>query len=294
MSRVIKSDGVGEFRPAFPVLQTAPPEAFLPVDAPAEVPEAPGPAAAPPAKPQRPPQSPAQAVEVDERARALERRAMAVMEEARETAAHRLAEAEAEAAALVAGAREAAEQIRTEAREAGAREGYEQGYQEGRTAAGAEAGQMLTVAAREAETMLAEVRSMAESIRQGAQEQRARMLDTARMELLDLAFAMARQVLKAEIALRPEAMLPMLEAALTKLKGEEEPQVRVSPTVHALLEEHRGRLLAAIPGARRVVTEADPGLADGDFVVQGTQGYVDGRLERQVQVLEADLRSEER
>lgn len=224
----------------------------------------------------------------------MERRAAAVLAEAEEAAARREAEAAEQAQAALAEAEAAAEMVLAEAREQGLAEGREAGRQAGLAAAMAEAGAVRATAQSDADGLLAEAQAAAVSIRDGALAERTRLLEASQEQMINLAFALARQVLKAELALSRTAVLPMVEAALAKLKGEEEPQVRVSPEVLAVLEEHPGRLLAAIPGARWINMEGDPGLDYGDFLIQGAQGFVDGRLDRQMQMLEADVKEEER
>lgn len=234
-----------------------------------------------------------QARAVEARAKAVERRALAILQEAEETAAARLREAEVQAHELITRAGEAASAFQAEARADGQATGHEDGYRAGLQNGQTQAEALVAEAGSEAEAIVAEARREADTIRQEALEERSLLLDASSQQLLDLAFAMARQVLKAELALRPTALVPMLEAALAKLKGEEEPQIRVSPEALVVLEEHRGRLMAAIAGARKAEAEGDPALGPGDFLVQGNQGFVDGRLERQVDVLAEKVRTEE-
>lgn len=234
------------------------------------------------------------AMEAEARARAMERRAAHVLAEAEEAAARRVAEAEEAAKALLAEAEAGAEQIRTGARQAGLAEGRAEGHARGLEAGRAEGDAVAAAARRESDAILAEAQTAAVSIREGALEERARLLESTKEQILELAFAMARQILRAELTLMPAAVLPMLEAALIKLKGEEEPQVRVSPEIQQLLEEHRGRLLSALPGARKISVDGDPALEPGDYMVQGAQGFIDGRLDRQMDVLQAEVKEEER
>lgn len=235
-----------------------------------------------------------EARDAEARARAMERRAAAVLQEAEEAATARLRTAHDEAHAIIAKAEEAYHAIEEEAHEAGLGSGQAQGYAEGKAQARQEADALRAQAGADADAMRAALQDEIAQTRQQMMAERDQLLDAARAQVLELAFVMARQVLKTELALRPEAMVPMLEAALAKMKGDEEPQLRVSPQVLALIEEQRGRLLAALPGARRLGMEPDGSLEPGDFVVQGTQGFVDGRIDRQVEVLEEETRSEER
>ncbi|HYF95579.1 MAG TPA: FliH/SctL family protein [Symbiobacteriaceae bacterium] len=237
---------------------------------------------------------PEAAAEAEARARALERRAAHVLQEAQEAAANRVAEAEARACEVLDDAAAEAGQIRAGARNAGYDEGFAAGRQEGLDAGRAEADVLMEAARQEADALLAEAQAVAVSIREGALEERNRLLDASQQQMLDLAFALARQILRVELALNPDSVLPMVEAAVAKLKGEEEPHIRVNPAVKQLLDDYRGRLLAALPGARRMLIEADPALEQGDFQVSGAQGYIDGRLDSQIGLLQAELKAEER
>lgn len=288
--RVIKAHEVAGLRHSFPALEQVAPGDLPPslITAPAQIEPA-----IPPAQALEGQRLLEGAREAEARARALERRAVAVLEEAEAAAAARLGEAEAHVAAMLARATEAAELIHATAREEGFSAGQAEGYSQGLEAGQAEADRLLAIARAEAEALVEEARHDAEASQEAALTDRRQWLENTREQVLDLAVAMARQVLKTELALRPEAMLPMLEAALARLKGEVEPEARVSPAVLALLEAERGRLLAAAPGARRLNLEPDPSLAPGDFLLQGSQGFVDGRIDRQVDVLDDKIRDEE-
>lgn len=261
--RVIKSGQVAGAHFHFPALELAPPLQDGPCDQ------------------DRPPEWDGAVAAGVDAAEAVFRRASALLEEAELTAASRLQEAEAAAGELLAKANVAADALQAEARQCGHAEGRSQGYEAGLLVGQAAAAALLDEAKAQAASLLGEAQQMKEE----AQVERARRLEATEQQMLDLAFLMARQVLRTELALRPEAVLPMVEAALAKLKGEEEPQVRVGPETCLLLEQHRGRLLAAIPGARRLLVEADPAMAEGDFALQGAQGFVDGRIDRQVERL---------
>lgn len=241
--------------------------------------------------------------EAEERAAAMERRAAALLQEVEEAAGARLQEAAAQVDSMLNRAVAAVEHIEREARERGHASGHEEGFHMGLEAGEAEAAELMGRTRSEADRMVNEAHAAAEAMLaaakqesrvtlEQAQRDRVTLLDASRAQLIDLVFAVARQVLKAELTVQPAAVVPMVEAALAKLKGEEEPQMRVGPVVAALLEEYRGRLLAAVPGARRLAVELDQGMGPGDFVVQGDQGVVDGRIEQQLRVLRQSLEGE--
>lgn len=211
-----------------------------------------------------------QAKEALARAQALEARAAQVLTDSEEIAAAKLASAVEQVEAILSQAAEGAVAIGQQAQEEGAREGWEVGYQEGLTAARAEA----------------------EAIRAEAIARRDALLEKSQQEVLDLALVIAKQVVRAELTLLPEAILPMVEGALARMKGDENPTVRVGPLALVAVQEAYGRLLQALPGARAIELVADASLQEGDFLVQGDIGMVDGRVESQVASVETALREE--
>jgi len=230
--------------------------------------------------------------EAEARAHASERRAAALLAEAEETALVRLSEVEGQIEDMLSRALGAVEQIEAEARERGLKTGKDEGLRHGIEAGRREGEEIVRRAKAEADGILKEARRTADGTRTGAIQLRSSLLESSRVQVVDLASAIARQILKSELTLYPEALVPMVEAALAKMKGEEEPLVRVSPAVLTVLEEQRGRLLAALPGSRRLTVEGDAALRPTDFMVQGTQGVVDGRLEEQLKLVDRTLREE--
>jgi len=232
------------------------------------------------------------AADSEARAIAMERRASALLKEAQETALDRLVQMEEQVDDLLMRATQTAHTVEVESRDRGFAAGREEGHLQG-VAAGRLEGESLVLRARsEAESIAASALASAETLKQQAIRERSELLDSSKAQILDLAFAVARQILRAETALRPESMLPMLEAAVAKLKGDLDLNIRISPDVVAILDEHRGQLMAAAPGTRNVKLEVDRSMLPGDFVVQGSQGVVDGRLDEQLQVVQEAVRKE--
>lgn len=232
------------------------------------------------------------ALDTEARALAMERRAAALLKEAQETALDRLVQMEEQVDEALIRAVQSAQTMEIEGRNRGLEVGREEGLLHGREAGLLEGEALVRQARSEAESLTAEALASAEAVKLQAIRERSELLDASKAQVLDLAFAMARQILRAETTLRPVSMLPMLEAALAKLKGDLDVNIRVSTQVLGTLEEHRGRLLAAAPGTRHLALEGDQSMLAGDFVVQGSQGVVDGRIDEQVHVLDEAVRKE--
>lgn len=211
------------------------------------------------------------------RAAALETRAARLLAEA-EMVLH---EAQAEAAVVLAAARQEAADIAAAARAKGLAAGHAAGYQEGRQQAGTEAREHIAAAQAEAAAMLAAAGVRVEALEQAALAERAGFLAAAEPQLVRLAVAVAARILQTELVLRPDAVVPMVTAALARLRGTLRPRVRLSPEDLPWSQERRGDLIAALGGGDLDLV-ADTGLGNGDFLVESDQGTVDGRLGRQI------------
>ena len=142
------------------------------------------------------------------------------------------------------------ERIQNQARD----EGYRVGYQEGQAAARQEA-ERLGQAAGKLEQALAE-------LEQATAE-----------ELLQLALALARQVVRREISAQPEAILDVVRDALGQLPHQHA-AIFLNPEDAALVRSHLGENLAH--AGHRV--HEDPKLSRGDCVLEAGGSQVDGTV----------------
>lgn len=212
----------------------------------------------------------------NEVAEALTRRAQALLAEAEASSQSILAEARERANKLIDEALAGVAKISEEARSLGYKDGLEAGRRE---------------ASAEAEAILQKARDEAESIAAQAGEERQRILAGAKEDMISLTLAVVRRILRSEVLARPEAIGDMIKAALEKVRGQEEITVKVSTGDLPQVESRRGEWLADLPGTRSLEVKGEEGLGPGDFIIQTDQGYLDGRLERQVREIEEGLRS---
>lgn len=249
--------------------------------------------------------------EARRRAEALEARACLILAEAEEAGQVRRAEAEQRAREILRQAEAEAEALRARVQAAAFAEGRAAGYRDGVQAGRDEARGLVAQARQEAEQMLAAARSEAEQVVASARAEAGQLLAAARHEaetvrrqaclereqllaalepdLVRLAVGIARQILQSELALRPEAIVEMVAAALAKVRGDEHPKVRLHPEDHERVQQRRRVLLAALGSGGDVELVADPGLAPGGFILHTDQGTVDGRLEVQLGEVAAAL-----
>jgi flagellar assembly protein FliH len=168
--------------------------------------------------------------------------------------------------------REEIERIFAEARKDGYEAGFHAGYQDG-VKNGYEAGQ-------------AAVRAEAERLRQAADglEQAFKEFDQqVADELIALAIEIARQVVRHEVTLKPEAIATVVSEALAQLPHQHA-VIRLNPDDAALVRASLGDALAH--AGHRIVGEAH--LKPGDCLLDAGGSHIDASLSvRWRRVLEA-------
>jgi len=137
---------------------------------------------------------------------------------------------------------------------------------------------------RAAAEMQPVIERMTRSVEEIAQL-RGRLRREAEADMLKLSLAIARRVLRREMAIDPEAMHGLVLAALEKLQLQEVCRIRVHPSqapqIRTLLEKgHPGAILQVIPdGARQ----------PGDLVFETERGNLDVSVDTQLGEIERGL-----
>lgn len=114
---------------------------------------------------------------------------------------------------------------------------------------------------------------------------RARLRAEAEADLVQLSIAIARRVLRREIALDPEALHGLILGALAKLQGQEIARVRVHPS-------HAAALTACLKqnlNADHIEITADPSREVGSILFETPRGNLDAGVETQLQEIERGL-----
>ena len=178
-----------------------------------------------------------------------------------------------------AGADETESRAAAEQREIAARieEAYRRGFQEAESAAAREA---------EAQTESAAVR-LAHSIADLATF-RPRLRRETEAELVELAMAVAKRILRREIQMDPEALLGLVKAGLERVNRAELLRVRVHPDFAGIVENY----LAKNSSGTAVAITADRSLERGAAVFETVRGRVDASIDAQLKEIErgfADL-----
>jgi flagellar assembly protein FliH len=155
------------------------------------------------------------------------------------------------------------------------REAFEKGF-----ALGEKAGREMAEKAME-ETLMA--LNVAIS---GWREEMERRWEELTEEVVRLALAVARKVIKREVVQDPKVILDSLRGALKGAALREEVIIKVHPMDAETLRESKGSLLRELEEVNSLRIEADERLSRGDALVECPQGELDLRLERQLREIE--------
>jgi len=133
-----------------------------------------------------------------------------------------------------------------------------------------------------------EVRPVIERMARAIEEMgslRGRLRAEAEADLVQLALAIARRVLRREIAIDPDALHGLVLGALAKLQGQEIARVRVHPAhVEALTTCLRQNL-----NAENIEVIPDPSRAVGGILFETPRGNLDASVDSQLQEIERGL-----
>jgi len=114
---------------------------------------------------------------------------------------------------------------------------------------------------------------------------RARLRHEAEADLVKLALAIARRILRRELSVDPDALDGLVFAALDKLQGQEIARVRVHPAQAGTLTT----ALRKTPAGAAVEVVPDPSREPGSVIFETTRGNLDASMESQLQEIERGL-----
>lgn len=180
--------------------------------------------------------------------------------------------ARAKAQALLDEASIQAEEVREKARQ----EGYQTGYQ-----AGEEAAQLAVRndMAQEIEQTAAKAENLLETAKREGQE----MLFAAERQMIELVVCIAKKVLAYEVEENPLVILPIVKAALAKVKDQDEFTIRVHPEDYEVLLQAKRDLQMMVGREQGITINADRTLDKGGCVIDTPYGSVDARLDTQLE-----------
>ena len=117
----------------------------------------------------------------------------------------------------------------------------------------------------------------------------ARLRESIREEtihdLVRLAISVSARVIHREVAVDPDALGGLVQAALSKLQSREINRVRMHPALEGLVR----KLLEQAGAPKNLVLMADPSLKPAEVFFETSQGILDASVETQLREIERGL-----
>jgi len=104
-------------------------------------------------------------------------------------------------------------------------------------------------------------------------------------DLVHLATSIAARVIHREVAVDPDALAGLIQAAFSKLQSREINRVRMHPTLEGLVR----KLLEQAGAPKNLVLLPDPSLKSAEVFFETAQGILDASVETQLREIERGL-----
>jgi flagellar assembly protein FliH len=108
-------------------------------------------------------------------------------------------------------------------------------------------------------------------------------------DLVHLAISIAARVIHREVAVDPDALSGLIQAALSKVQSREIHRVRVHPALEPLVRKLLEQAGAQGGTPRNLVLMADPSLKPAEVFFETSQGILDASVETQLREIERGL-----
>ena len=197
---------------------------------------------------------------------------------AREEAANIIAEAKVSMEQSLTETKQLVEQIKQQAYDEGHQSGYQEGIVQGKKTGLDEMQQVIHEGVEKAQQTLSV-----------AEKQAKDMILAAERQIIEIALALASKVLASEIAENPLVVLPVVKAALDKVRDQEQIVIRVSVQDFDAVLQVKQDLQVMVGGEHVLKITADHTLENGSCVIDTSYGMVDARIDTQFDTLKKAL-----
>jgi flagellar biosynthesis/type III secretory pathway protein FliH len=110
-------------------------------------------------------------------------------------------------------------------------------------------------------------------------------------EVVELALAIAKQVICQEITIDKEIVVCVAREALAKVEDPGKIKIKMSPSDLKFIKETRVQLSNMIENIDHVTFEAAENIQSGGCIIETNLGEIDARIERQLQAVEESFRT---
>jgi flagellar assembly protein FliH len=155
---------------------------------------------------------------------------------------------------------------------------YEAGYQAGHAASAKELEVEMAGKARDLTSMIDDVVS-----------QRSRLVSESEEAVVRLACDIAKRIVEKVADVDKETIVRVAKASVARLADSQKVTIRVSPSDLEVLEKHRAEWLQATRSGSSVEIQEDERIRRGGCLIEGSSGYIEAEIDRQIGVFERAL-----
>ncbi|MPM20340.1 hypothetical protein SDC9_66769 [bioreactor metagenome] len=189
-----------------------------------------------------------------------------------------ISDAHEQAEACVKQALLEAEKLKQQAYEAGRQEGYQAGYNEG-VLKGKE--QAVIEMTNEVSRAVEKAQNILDSAQQAYKE----TIIEAEREIIKIALAVTRKILAREMDENPTVVLPIVKAALEKVRDQEHIVIRVSPEDYDLVIQAKRDLQIMIGRESALSVVNDHTVSQSSCMIDTSYGTVDASIDTQFEAV---------
>jgi flagellar assembly protein FliH len=189
-----------------------------------------------------------------------------------------LEDAKRQAESCLEEAKTQSEEVRKQAYDEGYRQGQQKGLQQGREDAANEMKSMLEEAVDKSRHMVAT-----------AGEEAQNMILDGERQIVELALAISQKILVREIDENSAAVLPIVKAALDKVRDQEQIVIRVNPDDYDMIVQARRDLQMIVGREQALTLTVDHTVGRGGCLIDTPCGTVDAALDTQFDAVKKSL-----
>lgn len=183
-------------------------------------------------------------------------------------------EAETASKNIIEKSKTEAEAALKKAKEDGYQQGYRKGYNEG-----------YQFGINEANTEAEEIRKNADTYIESCKSETEAYIKNKQEEILQLSIAIARQIIKSELAVNPEIVNKIAEQVLSQATDRKHVILKVNPADFNIVKNKKDDLSIYVENPNNLFIIADSNVTQGSVKAETPSGFIDGDIDTQLDMI---------
>lgn len=167
-----------------------------------------------------------------------------------------------------------ASDIKQNACEDGYQEGFKVGYSEG-----------YNHGINEANSEAQSIRNAAKDLLTSCHEETRKYIKDSEKEIINLSIEIAKQIIGIETSVNPDAVFKIAEKVISRAVERKQVVLRVNPDDFNIVKGRKDELSMYVEDSSNIVVIADPKIPRGGITAETPSGFVDGKIDTQLQTI---------